>query len=389
MKKLQLYHFHNGRGGGVLAVIKNLIKYSKDPTIENHIIHAINRDKISDYTMESIEGCVSQQLFNYSSNNNFYYTCRKLSKLLPDEKAIVVAHDWLELGMVSNLGLQNPVVHIVHGNYQYYYELALKHSSVVDAYIGISDKIAATLKNIMPHRINDISQYYFPVPGLPVSRASSKTTRIIYFVRDLTDPNKRFDTLIKIADKLSGKPVDFLFTIVGAGMTGSEFEKIWPEAIRSRVKFLGARSNEEIHTLLSNQDIFLLPSLEEGLPVSLIESMKAGVIPLVTQWDEFLHRLVIPGETGYHFEPDAVSEYVNCIDFLRANPDRLKIISENCKIKANRLFDPLLNTIRFEEVYNTVSVTNNKKKPFKVYGSRLDHPRIPNFVTKSIRKAIH
>jgi hypothetical protein len=63
-----------------------------------------------------------------------------LAKLLPDDNAIVVTHDWLELGMVSNLGLQNPVVQFVHGAYDYYYELAQSHASSIDRFIAVAKK---------------------------------------------------------------------------------------------------------------------------------------------------------------------------------------------------------------------------------------------------------
>ena len=100
-----------------MSVIRNLLRFSKNPSIENHVIFTINKDVKPVYTVEHLEGANSQQIFYYSSKWNFYYTCRQLAKLLPDDKAIVVAHDWLELGMMSNLGLQNPVVQFVHGAY--------------------------------------------------------------------------------------------------------------------------------------------------------------------------------------------------------------------------------------------------------------------------------
>ena len=42
MDKIKVYHFHNGKGGGVLSVIKNLLRFSDTAMIENHIIYTIN-----------------------------------------------------------------------------------------------------------------------------------------------------------------------------------------------------------------------------------------------------------------------------------------------------------------------------------------------------------
>jgi len=162
MKKV--FHFHNGAGGGVLSVVRNLLAYSQDPEIENHVIYTINLEQRSDFKLPKLEGAVTEQIFYFKANWNFYYTCRQLAKLLPDEKAVIVAHDWLELGMVSNLGLQNPVVHFVHGAYTYYYELAVKHSMWVDQYITVAKQISKELHSRIPHRVNDIQYFPFPVP---------------------------------------------------------------------------------------------------------------------------------------------------------------------------------------------------------------------------------
>ena len=99
-KKLHVYHFHNGGGGGVLSVIRNLVRYSQNTNIENHIIYTINKDIDPVYIIHPIEGAHSEKVFYFSSKWNFYYTCRQLAKLLPGDKALIVAHDWLELGIV-------------------------------------------------------------------------------------------------------------------------------------------------------------------------------------------------------------------------------------------------------------------------------------------------
>ena len=135
---IRVVHFHNGSGGGVLTVINNLLKYKQNPQIENHVIYTINKDTTPHYSKPNLVGVASEKIFYYSSKWNFYYTCRQLSKLLPDDKSVIIAHDWLELGMVSNLGLQNPVVQIIHGNYDYYYNLVLNHKHHVDFHISVS-----------------------------------------------------------------------------------------------------------------------------------------------------------------------------------------------------------------------------------------------------------
>lgn len=388
MSKVKVFHFHNGHGGGVLAVIKNLIKFSTNGNIENHIIFTINENIHSNYIYEEIEGVVSQQLFYYKANNSFYYTCRQLAKLLPDDAAIIVAHDWIELGMASNLGLQNPVVQVVHGNYDYYFDLAVKHTASVDAFICISQKIFTGLISKLPLRNKDIFCSHFPVPYVEAKKITNNLVHIIYYAGDLKDNNKQLATVIKIADQLNDGSGNYLFTIAGGGMAEAEFFAAWPATMKQHVNFLGSTGNKEILALLPLQDIFLLPSCNEGLPVSVVEAMKAGVVPLVTRWDgSGIEELIMEGATGYYFEIAAVDEYVACIKNLHHNRQLLSAMSFSCIEKATDLFDPLQNTINFENILIEASKkTAGKKRALKVYGSRLDHPLIPNFITSLLRK---
>ena len=158
MQKISVYHFHNGTGGGVLSVIRNLLRFSNNPLIENHIIYTINKQQTPVFLMEHIEGAVSEKIFYYSAKWNFYYTCKQLAKYLPNNKAVLVTHDWLELGMISNLGLQNPVITFIHGDYHYYYQLAQLHQAGIDKFIVIARGIETKLQSLLPARKKDI--YY-------------------------------------------------------------------------------------------------------------------------------------------------------------------------------------------------------------------------------------
>jgi glycosyltransferase involved in cell wall biosynthesis len=383
---MRIYHFHNGTGGGVLSVIKNLLRFSRNKSIEQHIIHAVNSSIVPEYIIEPIEGTYSQQLYYYTGSNNFFYTCRQLAKLLPDDKAIILAHDWVEMGMASNLGLQNPLIQILHGDFDYYYDLAQKHSHVVDAYICISPKIFKSLKSKLPVRNDDIFYLNFPVQTIEAKNKSNNILQLIYYVRDLKENRKQFLTIVEIARQLSDVASDYFFTIAGGGMTEQEFYGLWPAAMKGRVNYLGLQANESMIAMLPSQDIFLLPSLAEGLPVSLVEAMKAGVVPLVTNWDGAVDELITPDTTGYYLKPGAALDYAACIKKLQANRHLLNQLSHNCIERASALFDPLRNVKKFEDLYEKVIEKKTKRKDaVKVYGSRLDQKWLPNIITKTAR----
>ncbi|MFN7116754.1 MAG: glycosyltransferase family 4 protein [Saprospiraceae bacterium] len=379
---IRIYHFHNGSGGGVLSVIRNLLKFRQHPQVENHVVYTINQEQYPLYEVPNLEGAASEQVFYYSPKWNFYYTCRQLAKFLPDEQAIVVAHDWLELGMVSNLGLQNPVVQILHGDYEYYYQLAQRHAPWVDKYITIADSISQQLQQKLTERKADITYLRFPVPPSICKGEKNSGSNIIFIGRCTEE--KGYPLLPQIAGGLQEKGCTLHWHIVGSIDNQSKEKYHWEASVP--VTFYGNQSNEAVNRLLCDMQIFILPSLAEGMPVSLIEAMKAGVIPFVNDLSGGIQELVRNGETGWKVEGNRVEKYVELIGDAIRNPLRIKQISVSAKIQAEALFDPVANTsaceILFIELFNA---EKRRKAAYKVYGSRLDQSWIPNQLTAIIR----
>ena len=304
MAKLKIYHFHNGTGGGVFSVIKNLLRFSDSSFIENHVIYGVNKEDLPNFIIEPIEGAVSQQVYYYTATNNFFYTCRQLANLLPDDKAIIVAHDWLELGMMSNLGLQNPVVHFLHGDYDYYYQLAQKNQPAINAFICIAHTIAENLKKNIPLRKNDIFYQRFPVASVSPIDFDKKAGNNIIFIGRLTD-SKGFNLLPAIARELKAENIHLHWHIAGDDAAIPTSGKNWGDGIS--VTFHGNISYQCVMDLLKEMKFLILPSLAEGMPVTIVEAMKAGVIPLVNNIAGGIQELVIDGETGFKIERSTTS----------------------------------------------------------------------------------
>lgn len=381
-QKIRVYYFHNGSGGGVLSVIQNLLLHKQHPQIENNVIYTINKDTGKSFKPFGLNGAATEQVFYYSPKWNFYHTCIKLAKLLPDENAVIVANDWLELGMVSYKGLNNPVVQILHGDYGYYYELSLKHSRWINVCITVAEAMATKLCNLLPGRIHDIFYLPFPVPDIsPKSSADVSMQLQIIFVGRLTK-EKGYDLLPLIENALRNKSVQVKWHIVG---DATENERsIWPAD--SEVAFYGQLPNQRVVDIMRQTDCLVLPSLAEGMPVTVVEAMKIGLTCLINDLPGGVQELIIEGVTGYKIKGNEIGTYAEVIELLNSNRVRLKSIGESARAIATSQFDPNINTKRYEQLIEmSVNKLREHRKPAKVYGSRLDAPWIPNFVTKNIR----
>ena len=363
-------------------MIRNLIEFSADPLIENHVIYTINTEDIKHFKIDGLKGVFSEQVFNFSPRDNFYHTCTRLSKLIRLKSDVLVVHDWLELGMISHLGLQNPVVQFLHGDYPYYYDLAKKHEASIDKFIGVAQEIRSNLFQIIPHRKNDIEYLRFPVATAFKRKKRTGGCNIV-FVGRLTD-DKGFPLLPTIASALDKEGIKAEWHIIGEDPEGIAGRSPFNKNIT--VNYYGSIGNDKVRQLLPLMDFFILPSKAEGMPVSLVEAMKAGLIPLVNDLPGGIRELVTDGETGFRIAPVNTLGYSERLISLINNPEDTEQMREQCIKKASGLFDPVSNTKLVEEFIVSAKDRKTQKHPFKVYGSRLDRKWFPNFLVKTIRK---
>ena len=365
-------------------MMQNLIRFSSNSGVVNHVIYTINLQQQSSFVKPTMPGAASEQVFYYNARDNFYHTCRQLAKLIPHEKAILVAHDWLELGMASNLGLQYKVMQVLHGNYPYYYELAIKNSKAVDAFVCIAGSIAQKLAQLLPQRQNDIHYLRFPVAGSKCTRNTKQGFNVVFIGRCTKE--KGYHLLPGIAVALAAKGIQANWHIVGELMEAENRLYQWPD--NTAVHFYGNISNEKVRALLCEMDVVVLPSIAEGMPVSIIEAMKAGVVPIVNDLPGGIQELVLQEQTGIKVPGNDPAGFAEALIKIALNAVERQYMAANTMQRAKEMFDPINNTVAIENLYSELHDCLPGKKPVvKVYGSRLDKPLMPNLITQLIRRS--
>jgi glycosyltransferase involved in cell wall biosynthesis len=93
--------------------------------------------------------------------------------------------------------------------------------------------------------------------------------------------------------------------------------------VASRVHFLGAR--RDLGDLLAAIDVFAMPSLWEGLPLSLILAMGAA-LPVVATAVAGIPEVVAPGETGWLVPPADAPALVRALSEVFRDRDRAAAI---------------------------------------------------------------
>jgi glycosyltransferase involved in cell wall biosynthesis len=139
-----------------------------------------------------------------------------------------------------------------------------------------------------------------------------KAIVLMHVGRFCLEKNQRF--LIEVFCELLKKNSNYRLVFVGDGDTRKEMmQKASEGKLDGYIQFLGHR--DDVCQLLQAADLFLLPSLCEGLPVTIIEAQAAGLPCLIT--DTITNEVAVtnlvrylPLEAGYAYWANQILETV-------------------------------------------------------------------------------
>ncbi len=162
-------------------------------------------------------------------------------------------------------------------------------------------------------------------------------------------PRKNHTILIQAVKRLNNP--DFHLFIVGDGIQEEELKKQTRKfGVDKQVHFLGFR--KDVCRICSAADIFLFASLQEGLPVAVMEAMACG-LPIVASNIRGNADLVDVDLGGYLVDSNDVDGFVSAIKKILSNPknqDMMRVYNLN-KIKRYSI-EVVMK--RMSEIYKSV-----------------------------------
>lgn len=209
----------------------------------------------------------------------------------------------------------------------------ITNSSLVATMVCVSEgtrQFCINRQGIRPEKLitihNSIDTYHFA----PMSRDKvaiikrelgiPNTAKIVLTVARL-HPQKGHKFLLQAIPGVIRKHPQTYFLFVGEGELRNELEKeVYKEGLHDVVRFLGVR--QDIPELLNAGDLFVLPSLWEGLPNAILEAMAVGIPVIATKVDGS-PEVVQDGKTGILVEAGDPKALENAIVYLLDN-DQLR-----------------------------------------------------------------
>ncbi len=186
-------------------------------------------------------------------------------------------------------------------------------------------------------------------PLFEAARGSGTNLKIVGAIANLY-PEKGLSYLIQAAAQVTKNYQNVIFVVIGEGLERPLLEEMIKE-YQVGAKFILAGAINEAWRYLKAFDIFMLPSIKEGLPYTILEAMAAG-LPIVASYVGGVPEMVKDKENGFLVLPknaqilaDRISELIEnsqlAQQFVEASKQKIqefsleKMISETEKIYQN------------------------------------------------------
>jgi len=373
--------------GGMMNIIANLLEYRRPDGLTHHAILTHNHLSTDTRYARPLAADTQATVEYTLPIENLFTVMRRLAHAVPRGPGVYVAGDLLDLATASVHDFGRAVIYMLHGDSDYYYDLAVKHDAVIHAFIAYSRRMYERLLERLPHRAGSIVHLPYGIPLRPVPpRAYDGALRLVFAGR-LEQQQKGVFDLPEIDRALHALGARVKWTIAGSGPDEAELKRRW--AFNPDIRWLGALSNQEVITLHGTQDVFVLPTRVEGFPVALVESMGAGVVPVVSDIESGVPEVVTDASVGERPPVGDIKEFARAIAALDRDRPRLAAMSAAARRSIEDHYDIRSRVAgyqalyaRWRELYRPLAARRHLQ-----YGSRLDQPWIPNSVVRLVRTA--
>ena len=144
-------------------------------------------------------------------------------------------------------------------------------------------------------------------------------------------PVKNQQLIIEAAEVLKNEGYDFRVNFIGGGSKEQEYKaEVEKRDLKDVVFFKGLQSN--VHSFLTESDCFLLPSLYEGMPVTLIEAM-ATALPVIASRVGGIPDMIEDDKSGIIIDPK-LDELVEAMKRVMENSDLRERLGKAAKEKS-------------------------------------------------------
>jgi glycosyltransferase involved in cell wall biosynthesis len=181
--------------------------------------------------------------------------------------------------------------------------------------------------------------------------------RILYCGR-IVEEQKRISLLPLILKDLDKAGLNYEMTMAGEGVELNKMVGLLqPWVRRKRVHITGGLDQKAVSQTMARNDIFLLFSDYEGLPLALLEAMGHGLVPVVSNLGQDFRDL-LHGTGGRLVNPKVIKDYAKAILKVAKRPNSFFKNSILCQRKCRNVYSIEAMTNRWISFLKRIDGTN-------------------------------
>jgi len=154
---------------------------------------------------------------------------------------------------------------------------------------------------------------------------------------------------------------DVTFIVAGDGPLREGLERLAADlGLADRVRFLGMR--DDIPMILAALDVFVLTSLWEGVPFSLLEAM-AAARPVVATTVNGVVEVIQHGQTGWLAAPGDVEQQAMHLEALLKDPITARKMGQAGRRRVEERFSLEDSVMRYSALYQSLYEDKKQHRP--------------------------
>jgi glycosyltransferase involved in cell wall biosynthesis len=219
-----------------------------------------------------------------------------------------------------------------------------------DAIIVLSSQMKQWMAQLLPEDRIHVIHNTLPIKSDAAPRKLGVTPTILFLGR--VGENKGVRDLLEAISFLKGK-VPFEVTIAGDGEVEKYRRMADSMGLSDQVKFPGWIGLEQKELLLNKASVLVLPSYNEGMPMSVVEALVNG-IPVVTSNVGGIPDVVQHGLNGYLMEPGDVKSLAGGLLQVLTDKEAYEKMSAHALNNMRSNFSMETTKLHLAEVYDSL-----------------------------------
>lgn len=250
------------------------------------------------------------------------------------------------------------ILHI-HGGKYFSFPPTKRKKDIIQSMLNCADKIIVLSKKEKSeiqdkYKIEnvDILENSIEIPKIENAlKKSFHTLNFIYLGR--IAPNKGLEDILDALLILKEEKIKFTYKLYGNGPILNGYKDLCESILGDSFTYGGVVFNENKWKVYLESNIFLLPSLFEGLPMSLLEAMATGNICITTKVGS-IPEVINDKTNGYFVEKQSPRDIADISKSILQNKKNAEEISKNAYDTVSNFFNLDKYIEKLNKIYNSI-----------------------------------